>query len=380
MLVENNVQDEIYTRGVKSKNILTTGRGIQLRKIQKQCLPPVQEEIKWQELLLNVQNKISDRTQLTIGDESIKLDSELKCKFIKNATKKTYPASIDEYLMKTKGVSAIDGDGFGEEKNQLYVSERFLDKLGVDKSKILGKYISLKINYEGIDIPNERYVLDNDLVFDNAHSSYKQKNELVSVNGNVSIFSNYKIVGIVRQEYYDINELTKSDADLWFKDETLIEGNVNLMPKISMQDLYIWSEKESESKIVLTYNTLEYIEYSKTVTEKGCFFPFLLGNSYIAENRGENNNIMPIEVNYVQCDDFSSARKYCKQCKNYFEDNNTNGVLNGNYYAPCSQEFSRLEDLTKAINVCGIIFALMGIEALVGLLIKYIKTHRRQSK
>lgn len=369
MLVESNAVDDIYRIGTKSQNSYQSDKGSQLTSSQKENLLTMDEEIVWTEFLINVQNKLSDRIKMTINGEQVQVNSEIKCKFIQNATTKTHPESMENYLIGTTGKGAIFGAGFGEEKNELYISERLLSAMDLDKESVVGSVISLEIDYLNIDIANQRYVLDNDTVYDNAHINYGQKQDLEKIDGSVKIFSDYKIVGVISNQYYDINDLTRTDADIWLKDDSLMSEQGTLFPKISIQDLYIFSPNATEAKIVLTYPTNEYIEYSKTVTEQGCFFPFMLGNSYIAENRGSNNNVMPIEIAYVQCDSFQSALSYWQKCGDYIAENTT--VANANYYSPCSQNFLKLTQLYNTINMVCIILSVLGAVTLISVLVNY---------
>lgn len=368
MLVENNMVADIRIKGLLSQDFYIGNKGKQLTLAQKELLPVKNEEISWQEISINYQNQLNTRVELTIDSTSIELVNELKCKFIKDAVNKTYPESVENYLISKTGNGAIYGNKLGINYNQVYISERFIKTYNLDHNNLLGAKISLEIDYSNLDMANQRYILDNDNISDNLHANYLQKMDLETIDGSIKIFSNYTIVGIISDEYYNINNLTQTDADVWFNYNALIsDSGENLFPKISVQDLNVFSTPEP--KIVLTYSNIDYINYSKEVTEKGKFFPFLLGNSYTGENRGANNIIMPTFVSYVQCENFSDALNYMKKVEAFIMQNDN--FVTSNYYSPAGQDFITLVQLYDIIDKVCIIVSAIGLVTLVTVLVNY---------
>lgn len=353
MLVENNEIDNIYIKGNISQSNFDANKGRQLTSLQRQKLPIMNEEISWIEIVLNDNPKLNANFKMTIDSNLVNDQSRIKVKFIKNSMNGVYPNSFDEYLNKINISSAIEGKGFSEDKKEIYISERYLETIGFDIEAALDKNVSLSIDYSNFDFRNSITVLDNDLIYNNVHANYKELKDLPQLIGEVTIFSDYKIVGIIKKEYYQISSLTKEDADIWFKYETLIDNDGNyLMPQFSKQDLFVYRQDTNESKTVLTYKTNEYVDYSKNIAKQGCFFPFLLGNYYISD-RGSNNNILPVEYSYVQCNNFNESLSYVEQCNLFIKENTNNS---SGYYTVGSNIFVQTKHAYICLNAI-IIFA-----------------------
>ena len=118
-----------------------------------------------------------------------------------------------------------------------------MGKLGIEVSYGKGKKVSLSIppkTKTGI------YIIDDDTDKWNAPSG-------VIAQERVDIFREFTIVGVICGEYYEINDLTGRDADIWMKGEVLEDENgESLMPEFVADG----------RKVVATYASADYAEYS----------------------------------------------------------------------------------------------------------------------
>ncbi len=124
---------------------------------------------------------------------------------------------------------------------------------------------------------------------------------------------------------------------------------------------------------MLTYPSEDIIKYSEEVTAQGKFFPFFAGGLKYADinmGRGSSNNIMPLCVSYVQCEDFKSAKNIAKKVKENVIENNGGEAPYYNY-SHCSSEFITLWRLSDTMNRISVAFAIIGGLTLLTVLLNY---------
>lgn len=371
-LIESNTNQDIDIR-VPNRPDMHLNTGIQLTYEQAQSLQ--KGEVIWTEVLYDIsQNKYSSaELEFSIDGQMYDIDDNFKIKFIKNGHIKTHPESIESYLLDTYGHGGIYGEKFGDSIREVYISENMIERLGLTRDIAMGKYISLSMVCKGEDF-SRSYLFDNDTIFENQHiKCYDIDAKSPSIDGRVKVFCDFRIVGVISREYYSVNNLTASDCDIWLKDDVLTsDDGVSLFPKISVQEVYGQFLQKS-AKIVLTYPSEDIIKYSEEVTAQGKFFPFFAGGLKYADinmGRGSSNNIMPLCVSYVQCEDFKSAKNIAKKVKENVIENNGGEAPYYNY-SHCSSEFITLWRLSDTMNRISVAFAIIGGLTLLTVLLNY---------
>lgn len=371
-LIESNTNQDIDIR-VPNRPDMHLNTGIQLTYEQAQSLQ--KGEVIWTEVLYDIsQNKYSSaELEFSIDGQIYDIDDNFKIKFIKNGHIKTHPESIESYLLDTYGHGGIYGEKFGDSIREVYISENMIERLGLTRDIAMGKYISLSMVCKGEDF-SRSYLFDNDTIFENQHiKCYDIDAKSPSIDGRVKVFCDFRIVGVISREYYSVNNLTASDCDIWLKDDVLTsDDGVSLFPKISVQEVYGQFLQKS-AKIVLTYPSEDIIKYSEEVTAQGKFFPFFAGGLKYADinmGRGSSNNIMPLCVSYVQCEDFKSAKNIAKKVKENVIENNGGEAPYYNY-SHCSSEFITLWRLSDTMNRISVAFAIIGGLTLLTVLLNY---------
>lgn len=310
--------------------------------------------VEWFSFAISYYRDMAENTNISIGDNNFYAKDRIDCKFILGD--KVMLDSMQNYIYASTGHNAIYGQGFSENKREVLVSELWLKEYGLTKEDAIGKVISLNINYEGFDFYNNFDVIfDDDTIFENIHKSAYDKNyQIEGFVGNISIFTNYTIVGVVAEEYYSINDFTANDSDFWFKKSALIDDNGNsVYPKLCIQEVY--QNDKLTPVVVATYPSTDYATYSQQVTEQGCFFPFLQGN--IHRNYRTNVNPYPIKSAFVQYESFREAKSVYKKLENILGEN-----IGISQYGNATLNFYRLVLQDRQISIaCGIMGLVGGI-------------------
>lgn len=354
-MIDSEFEQEVDIRGGESS------RKLYQDSIERELTFEQYEEIKtdntvdWFSFQIGFYNSSLTNTHISIGEKEFDAKDRIDCKFL--LSESVMLDSIQDYLYTSTGHDAIYGQGFSESKREVLVSELWLKENGLTKEDALGKEISLDMNYSGVDLYNNfNVVLDNDTIFENQHiSSYDKNYQTQAFVGNISVFTKYKIVGVVCEEYYSLNDFTEIDSDFWFKKSALVDNNGNsVYPKLCVQDIHI-NEKLTPF-IVATYPSTDYVAYSQEVTDQGCFFPFLQGN--IHRNHRTTFNIYPVKSSFVQYDSFKEAKSISKKLENILGDYAGYGFE----YGTTTLNFYRLVLQDRQISIaCGVMGLVGGI-------------------
>ncbi len=99
-LIESNSTESVDIRTQESGTDWQVNQGIQLTYEQKQSLT-VKDEIVWTEVFFSsLENKYSNADlEFSIDGQIQDIEDDFKIKFIKDAQVKTYPDSIESYLL-----------------------------------------------------------------------------------------------------------------------------------------------------------------------------------------------------------------------------------------------------------------------------------------
>lgn len=363
MLQQNNISDDILIAGTKSRDLYEGMKGRQLTVAQTETLPSPAEQISW--LTYIVKSSLGERSSFTADGLPLEINGDLTFKIL--LSDKVFPSCFDEYLIAQGEKGVLSQGGFTNSKAEMLVSAKLLRSLGIDPSNAIGIRLSLSVDYTDMDFLNEKFILDNDNLYGNEHAARSQNNAIPSVRGSVTIFENYAIAGVISDAYYSINDLTQNDCDIWLNHDSIVtDSQTDLYPRISVQDVYVYDSQEA--KIVATYPSSDYTNYSAKVATEGCFFPFVLGNDYLSPGNPANNSLTPVVNSFVQCKDLSSAINYVNTTDYYISSNSPDGAA---YYSFCSNAFNSLKQLYDAVNVASAVLACIGTITLMAVILNY---------
>lgn len=356
---ESSLLDAIYLDGDNSVYAYNYYRGQQLSDMEYNYFKN-DSEVAWREFL--IKKNPNNTLDMVLGNDEIKSNEDLSFKFL--MSNNDVLKGMQDYIYSNYNHDAIYGKKFTDKKREIYVSEKWLEKMGYSTSEVSGKKISLSISYFNYDLKESRYLLDNDNIVTNKHIMMIDKDyDLGKLTAKVKIFENFEIVGIISNEYYELNQFTSKEADFWLRADVLTDNQgTSLFPEISMQDLYI--DGNLTFKVIATYANEDFLDYSQIVTSQGCFFPFIVGNDYLfTRNSGEM--VLPLRLSYVQYNDFNET----KEKIGYF--NALNNVADGSGYRICTLAMeSLIEDYKIAITISGIV-GIIGVVSLLSILVNY---------
>ena len=255
----------------------------------------------------------------------------------------------------------IIGDGFSRNTAEIYLAEPLLEALGLDAG-VLGRRASLSFNFDGaFDAAN---IADNDTVYDNPHIM-TEKGEEYALTGEVRIFTDFEIVGIISNEYYGLNNVTAKDAYIWIKRDSFVMpgGEVNI-PKYSVQQVYT-SNGDKKTRYVFTYPSSDYVNYSLECARQGRALFFTAGTEnffYPADSDLNGLSSFPQTVTFVQYDDFASALGMQKMYDDKFGEHNLHVY---------SQSLYNTAETISVVNMICAALGTLGIISLVTCIVNY---------
>ena len=210
--------------------------------------------------------------------------------------------------LKKKGKSfLIAGEGFSEsEKGEILVSERFAYRYGKTPQELLGKKLTLTTQ-----VSNSKgdTFIDNDNDPDNVFSE-----STIEETYQSEYFRDFKIVGVISEDYYLLNERVKNDSHLWisgksyYSETDVFEGKYLPYIRINV------SEQNGYTSItrVVTYPE-GFRSMRDAAIKDGMFFPSIPGGEYYSpyqQNVRLEDGLLRNAVSYtVQCKDYKSAKR-----------------------------------------------------------------------
>lgn len=339
-----------------------------------------ENDVMWDEIMFNIGNNSfsKEKSQYTFSvnednniDEDIAKPSEyfdnnlFAIKFYESA--KLYPDIFNDYIQNKFGYPIITGNGFGNEREEVIVSEIFLENIGLNPAQALDANLSLSINYNNFS-EYSLTCLDDDNVFENNHiyTDAANKNKIAPINGDIKIFSNYRIKGIIRKEYYNINSLTKNDSHIWMKKDSLVTSDgENTLPLSSIQKIHDGYGYGFSDTVIYTYKNTDYITESLRITADGAFYPFFVNNGY--SDSDFENKFMPIKRAWKDYGSFKNLNAVSSMLDRISVEN---GNI-GDYFDGYTQGFLQLREMNNIISVIVITLSLLGFITLLTILINY---------
>lgn len=376
IMLESNVTDTFDMRTSSAVNILASS-GYQLTTSQFNEIKN-DTAITWQKILFNRINATSVshddmKCDFRLGERVMRsrddTNTSFEIKFYEGDKGKTHPSVFDDYLLKNSGHKVIYGDSFSGER-EIIVSEIFLDNVGLTKEEALGQDLSLTIQYNNVAYDYYNFVLDDDAIFENDHiyNDASKKNIIRNVNGDINIFSEYRIVGVISREYYEINDLTKQDSHIWVQESALYtKDGKSTMPKVSVQNIHNGYGHVFQDRPILTYDDTDYVSASRRITDSGAFYPFLIGNTW--SNMDYNNQYLPVRSSWITYPSYKDTLASYKTI-NKFTKINSNGFQNKNHLA-YSREFISLSNMNESVNIAMIVLSIIGGITLFVVVVNY---------
>lgn len=376
IMVESNVTDTFDMRSSSALDFFASG-GYQLTTSQFNEIKN-DTAISWQKILFNRINATSVshddmKCDFRLGERVLRsrddTNTSFEIKFYEGDKSKTHPSEFDDYLLKNNGYKVIYGDSFSGER-EIIVSEIFLENVGLTKEEALNQNLSLTIQYNNVGYNDYGFVLDDDTVFDNNHvyNDASKKNIIRNVNGEISIFSEYKIVGVISREYYEINNLTIKDSHFWAQESSLYTPDgKSTLPKVSVQNIHNGYGHSFQDCPILTYDDTDYVSASRRITDSGAFYPFLIGNTW--SNLDNNNQYLPVRSSWISYHSYKDTLAASKIINNLTKIN-SNGFKNKNFLA-YSSEFVSLSNMNESINIAMVILSIIGGITLFVVVVNY---------
>lgn len=376
IMLESNVTDTFDMRTSSAVNILASS-GYQLTTSQFNEIKN-DTAITWQKILFNRINatRVSHddmKCDFRLGERLLRsrddTNTGFEIKFYEGDKGKTHPSEFDDYLLANSGHKVIFGDSFSGER-EIIVSEIFLDNVGLTKDEALGQDLSLTIQYNNVAYDYYNFVLDDDAIFENDHiyNDASKKNIIRNVNGDINIFSEYRIVGVISREYYEINDLTKQDSHIWVQESALYtKDGKSTMPKVSVQNIHNGYGHSFQDRPILTYDDTDYVSASRRITDSGAFYPFLIGNTW--SNMEYYNQYLPVRSSWITYPSYKDTLASYKTI-NKFTKINSNGFQNKNHLA-YSREFISLSNMNESINIAMVVLSIIGGITLFVVVVNY---------
>lgn len=376
IMVESNVKDTFDIRSSSALDFFASG-GYQLTTSQFNEIKN-DTAISWQKILFNRINANSVthddmKCDFRLGERVLRsrddANTSFEIKFYEGDKSKTHPSEFDDYLLKNSDHKVIYGDSFSGER-EIIVSEIFLENVGLTKEEAMNQNLSLTIQYNNVGYNDYGFVLDDDAIFDNNHvyNDASKKNIIRNVNGEISIFSEYKIVGVISREYYEINNLTRNDSHIWVQESSLYTPDgKSTLPKVSVQNIHNGYGHSFQDCPILTYDDTDYVSASRRITDSGAFYPFLIGNTW--SNLDSNNQYLPVRSSWITYHSYKETLTASKIINNLTKIN-SNGFQNKNILA-YSSEFISLSNMNESINIAMVVLSIIGGITLFVVVVNY---------
>lgn len=371
-LVSSNCADEMDVRDEEfSRDFLSSYGGHQLtaRQYEEMRGDYKFEEITWLEFAVNTYGRLKEDTvALNIGDKEIFLEDTLRMKFFDDydGLESLIPNSFISDFSNQYHKEIIKGKPFTDGKREMLLSEEFLDSMNLKWEDVIGKTVGLTVTYENYsDSFQFAVTLDDDNVAENLHKNSTSEEAVDYGGGKVAIFSDFKVVGVIDRDYFQLNEFTEKEAPIWMLMDVLTP-----LPYLSIQKVY--SNYSYINKVVVTYPQTDYEAYSVRLTQEGYVFPFLVGNWYWQDEYDVFENwITPTFMHYIQCKNMLDADK----C--YTEINRLIHANNGGIYAVNGffrQEFLGILTLSRVYKILIIVVCAIGALTLMTMLMVYVNS------
>lgn len=197
------------------------------------------------------------------------------------------------------------GSGFSADaKGEVLLSETLLGKFGVSAENALGKEFSLRSS-----MSNGSVFLDNDNDPDNDFS-------LDNLPGGsdlpVTVIGNFKVAGVVSEDYYRLNSKTKNDAHIWLSGDSVYTETDGVRKTAYLPEVRYYEQTDDYGN-KNSYCVATFSENVNAIAEKAAaakmFFPAVPAVYFASMNSYYMYSVAPVATLFVQCADYRSAEK-----------------------------------------------------------------------
>ena len=209
------------------------------------------------------------------------------------------------------------GGDFSGKKGEVIVSETLVKEMYLSPADALGKKFS--IDASGMvnrgEIYGSNFYLDNDNNPENSYSPSPNGSEVMFAR----VIDTFTVVGIVSEDYYRVNSLTRRDAHIWINNVSAYddEGTSPYIPTLRTTEFEqeINGETETQNAIVVTYQkNMEELETA--AAENKMFFPaiplltYTTGADVYMSQEIMMLQELPLETVTFQCKSYDAATKF----------------------------------------------------------------------
>lgn len=227
------------------------------------------------------------------GQKNIQVDSSFNMKFIDMHTSNgIVPSAVNKKLIDKsnngfiKVGTSFDGDG----ARQVLLSEKRMAELGLNLNCV-GKKISITLIVPNTEFDNYTSgyaenitVIDDDNIVGNKtiNSSWNNSDAYVKTEfagGQIKIFENYVIKGIINSEY---EQIENNAPDMWLTMVSLKNQNNSYLPSMMYGDVYNEFGWKNKARII-TYLDADIVSLSNRATAEGMVFPLFLRGGFVSK-------------------------------------------------------------------------------------------------
>lgn len=237
---------------------------------------------------------------------------------------KLFPDGFESDLKNTGKKVFAAGGGFSENgKGEIIVSEMIVKAYNLSPESAIGSSVTVTANgrfdsaYYFTDGPYSGYYLDNDTNPDNTYVPNITEDD-ENDKFTVDVIRNFKIVGVISEDYFLLNKTLSNDANFWISEDSQFvtedgERHIKYLPSLASY------ETENDNGDTAKYQIVTYSIAGKAGIEllaeqaaaEHMFFPaipaliFTMGTTNYSSFMPEE----PYTSVIVQCKDYDNASK-----------------------------------------------------------------------
>lgn len=189
-------------------------------------------------------------------------------------------------------------------KGEVMVSETMVRVNGMTPEEAIGGRLSLYDEAGNSGVNNLSCALDNDNDPDNEYVKPYEP-----IKKDAVVFQDFKIVGVISEAYYQLNDILEKDADVWISGDSYYGETEPTLPKYQPV-LRFHTDNDGRVTCVGTYvDGFETMQ--QAALEDGMFFaayPAVIGESV-------GTTVYNPVVYFVQCKDFRSSLEIAELCQ-----------------------------------------------------------------
>lgn len=236
-------------------------------------------------------------------------------KVLRGDNQNCIPAGIHSDLARLGSSLLAAGQGFSQNsKGEIMISETLARLNGKTPEEAIGGLLSLNDEVGNIS-GNILQCLDND---NNPDNAYIEPEPYENIKKPATLFENYRIVGVISDAYYQLNDLLEEDAHVWISGDSYYGEAEPTLPKYRPV-LRFHTGEDGRVMRVVTY-TDGFDAMQQAALQDGMFFAAQprVGFGY-AYGVYTDELVYNSVVYFVQCKDFDSSQQISSLCLRGFK-------------------------------------------------------------